>query len=187
MPKWIAAALLLFAATAGAAGLEGRKAPTLNLAGPDGAKTTLPVLAGDRVAIVLFWASWCPYCKALMPELGRIAREVGGERVVVVAVNVWEDAEADPAAVLREAGHDFVLLLRGGKAARAWGVRGTPGLFVVDRQGLVIYDRSARPIRADTLPDASPDGHRPAARRSAEIWAADLRRVLDAELARPDR
>jgi len=191
MPRWIAVSLLLLASAAGAAGLEGRKAPALNLAGADGVKTTLQAVVGDRIAIVLFWASWCPYCKALMPSLGRIASDVGHERVVVVAVNAWEDAETDPAAVLREGGHDFVLLKKGGKAAKAWKVRGTPGLFVVDRQGMVIYDRNARPLRVDpavaVIPPTEEAGSvRPSVQRSAEHWANELRRVLEAELAAAD-
>lgn len=192
MSRWIAATLLFLATAAGAAGLEGRKAPALKLAGVDGVKTTLQDVAGDRIAIVLFWASWCPYCKALMPSLHAIAREFGSERVVVVAVNAWEDAEVDPAALLREEGPDFVLLLRGGKAAKAWKVRGTPGLFVVDRGGTVVYDRNARPLRPAasappelTGPPALPAQLRPSISRSAEYWASDLRAVLQAELAKP--
>lgn len=191
MPRWIVVSLLLLATSAGAAGLEGRKAPALNLAGADGVKTTLQAVVGDRVAIVLFWASWCPYCKALMPSLDRIASDLGSERVVVVAVNAWEDAETDPAAVLREGGHDFVLLVKGGKAAKAWKVRGTPGLFVVDRDGVVIYDRNARPLRVDpaaapATPTEEAGSVRPSVQRSAEHWATELRRVLEVELAAAD-
>ena len=40
--------------------------------------------------IVLFWATWCPYCKSLMPHLQSVVDEYGGE-VEVIALNFRED------------------------------------------------------------------------------------------------
>ena len=80
-------ALLLVSTLAAAAGLEGRKAPALALKDPAGAPKTLAEIANGRPAIVLFWASWCPYCKALMPPLAKIADKYGRDRIAVVAVD----------------------------------------------------------------------------------------------------
>jgi hypothetical protein len=57
------------------------------------------------------------------------------------ALNVWEDA--DPAAHLSKHGYEFELLLSAEPAAAAWGVKGTPGLFVVGPDRRVLYRRGS--------------------------------------------
>lgn len=173
-------ALLLASTLAAAAGLEGRKAPALALKDPAGAPKTLAEIANGRPAIVLFWASWCPYCKALMPPLAKIADKYGRDRIAVVAVDVWEDDVADAKPIIEQGGFGFDYLMKGDKQTKKWGVKGTPGLFVVDRTGKVVYDRSARPVKA--APEGAPKST-PAS--SAEHWCKDVRTALDASLAEP--
>jgi len=42
---------------------------------------------GAPLAIVEFWAEWCPGCKASMPTIERIAKELHGQ-VLVVGANI---------------------------------------------------------------------------------------------------
>lgn len=180
----LACVLLLAAACASAAGLEGRKAPPLAAKGADGKPVPLATLAAGRPVIVVFWASWCPYCEALLPHLAKLQDAVGRERAAVVAVSVWEDAGVRADDVLKERGFDFISIPRGDKQAKAWGVKGTPGLFVVDRSGKVVYDRNARLIKpAGEAATASSMDRKATAARSAERWAADVKLALDAALA----
>jgi thioredoxin 1 len=48
-------------------------------------------LAADRVAVVDFWASWCPPCRALAPTIAALAEE--RPDVLVGKVDVDEHAE----------------------------------------------------------------------------------------------
>jgi thiol-disulfide isomerase/thioredoxin len=170
-------AMLLVSSLGAAAGLEGKKAPALALKDPAGTPRTLVEIANGRPAIVLFWASWCPYCKALMAPLAKIADAYGRDRIAVVAVNVWEDDVADALPIIEQGGHGFEFLMKGDKKTKAWGVKGTPGLFVVDAAGTVLYDRSARPVKAAPVgaPKSTPAS-------SAELWCKDVRAALDAAL-----
>lgn len=52
--------------------------------------------------IVLFWASWCPFCKALMPHLQSIIDEYNYE-VRVLALSIREDE--NPVEFLEEYGY----------------------------------------------------------------------------------
>jgi len=143
--RWLragAAALcvIVHAVAAGAAPAVGERAPDWTLQRPSGETVRFADDARDRVAVVLFWATWCPYCRALMPHLQAVAEDFAGQPVRFYALNVWEDG--DPVAHLRERGYQFDLLLDADAVAGAWGVKGTPGLFVVDRSGRVLYVRS---------------------------------------------
>ncbi|MGD9583708.1 MAG: TlpA family protein disulfide reductase [Lysobacterales bacterium] len=96
-----------------------------------------------RPALVLFWATWCPYCKALMPHLQTVLASVGSESLDVYAVAVFEDGELDPAAELKARGQNFTLILEGEGIAGDYGVTGTPGLFLVGRDGKVRWFRAS--------------------------------------------
>lgn len=92
-------------------------------------------------AVLLFWATWCPYCKALMPFVQNVLDAAGRERLDVYAIDIKEDDDADPAAELRQRGLTFTLVRDGDKIADQYGVKGTPGLFLVDTQGRIVYRR----------------------------------------------
>jgi thiol-disulfide isomerase/thioredoxin len=129
--------------------------------------------------IILFWATWCPYCKALMPHLQSIVDEYDG-RVQVVALNIRDDD--DPAAYLAERGYDFRLILHSEEVAKSWGVKGTPGLFLADQSGRVLFSRGAIPkaaYRADPSENHDQLKHYQKAARRAPYWAAKLRIAID--------
>jgi cytochrome c biogenesis protein CcmG/thiol:disulfide interchange protein DsbE len=129
--------------------------------------------------IILFWASWCPYCKALMPHLQSILDEYPGQ-VQVLALNFKDDDE--PAVYMAQRGYDFRLILHSEEVAQSWGVKGTPGLFLADRSGLVVFNHRAilKDVNADS-PKADEKGlkHYQKAARAAPLWAARLRVAID--------
>ena len=93
----------------------------------------------QRPAILLFWATWCPYCEALMPYLQRVSDAAGARRLDVYAIDIKDDG--DPALALRKRRQTFTLVREGDAIAALYGVNGTPGLFLVDRHGEIIYRR----------------------------------------------
>lgn len=88
-------------------------------------------------AILLFWATWCPYCEALMPHLQKVYEAAGKKNLDVYAIDIKDDG--DPIATLKKRGLTFTLVLDGDPIAEQYHVKGTPGLFLVDAKGVVVY------------------------------------------------
>ena len=135
-PSLILLACLPWAASA--AGV-GDVAPDWSLKSPTGEQVQYYADSNDQVSVVLFWATWCPFCRTLMPHIQTLADEFKHRPVRFYALNVWEDA--DPVAYLKEHGFTFSLLLTAEAAADAYGVKGTPGLLVVDKTHAIRYVR----------------------------------------------
>ncbi len=57
------------------------------------------------------------------------------------ALNVWEDG--DPQEYFQENGFTFRLLLLADLVAEDYGVKGTPGLFVMDQSHRILYIRQS--------------------------------------------
>ena len=185
---WLAPLLALaqMFAPAWGQGLEGKPAPTLTLSDPAGVRQSLSGLAGGRPTIVVFWARWCPYCKALLPHLQSMMDEFGSDRLEVVAVNLWEDGPDDWREDIFGSGFDFRVLLAGDEAAKAWNVMGTPGLFLVAGDGTVVFDRNGRhfePSRRQAVLLEGELGNPQKAARLVPLWAAELRKDVRALLA----
>lgn len=129
--------------------------------------------------IVLFWATWCPYCKALMPHLQSIVEEYAGE-IEVLALDFRDDG--DPQQYLAEMGYDFRLFPTADAVAEAWSVKTTPGLFLVDVSGRVVFSNFSIPpetyARVTTRSAGNLKHYQKAARR-APVWAAELRKAID--------
>jgi len=179
LTRIIATALLVFSCTqaVGDTQMDWRP-PAFELASTDGQLLRYPEdLSGPT--IVLFWASWCPYCKALMPHLQSIVDEYAGE-IEVLALNFRDDE--DPRSYVSERGYDFRLFLQGDPVAELWGVKGTPGLFLVDETGNVVFSNyaiSKSDYPADDSERVDQMKHYQKAARKAPFWAARLRLAID--------
>jgi thiol-disulfide isomerase/thioredoxin len=91
-----------------------------------------------KVAIVNFWATWCPDCRPEMAMLEALHRRFATRGLAIVGINVQEDAQA----VERYAtalSLTFPLVVDGrGQARSSYGVIGVPTTFVVGRDGRAV-------------------------------------------------
>ena len=71
----------------GSQALSAGMAPDWTLLSADGRTTRLSEEVRQQPVVLFFWATWCPYCKALMPHLQSIRLEYG-DQVKVLKMNV---------------------------------------------------------------------------------------------------
>lgn len=151
-------------------------APDWTLVTADGTTVRLSEEAQQQTTVLFFWATWCPYCKALMPHLQSMRLEYGN-KVEILAINIREDG--DPVDFIQSAGYDFTLLLNGEEVADAYGIRGTPGVIVIDGDRTVHFDlRGLPPLAAPTSDKAATNTSKAA--HLAPYWAAEIRKSIDA-------
>jgi cytochrome c biogenesis protein CcmG/thiol:disulfide interchange protein DsbE len=129
--------------------LVGRPAPDFRLAGLNGPPVSLSGLRG-QVVVVNFWASWCAECRVEQQALDATWQRFRDAGVVVVGVD-FQDQSADAQQYLDEFGSSYpVVRDADSSVALAFGLRGVPETFVVDRRGRVV-DRVIGPVDADGL------------------------------------
>jgi cytochrome c biogenesis protein CcmG, thiol:disulfide interchange protein DsbE len=135
---WIWAARL--PADGKAAGLPpapavGHPAPDFTLTALVGSQVRLADLRG-RPVVLNFWATWCPPCRAEMPQLEAASRRYS-DQVAVIGVN-----QVEPAGTVQvfanEVGLTYPIPLdSSGTASRLYGVRSLPTTFFIDREGVI--------------------------------------------------
>ena len=116
----------------------GTEAPDFTLPDSHGQNVHLKDLLGKTV-VVDFWASWCGPCRASMPDLHQLYREFSGRGLVVLGVNVGEEASEVDQVAAKEA---FTFpLLHGAEpdVSIEYFVDALPTTIVVDRQGRISY------------------------------------------------
>ncbi|HEX5419760.1 MAG TPA: TlpA disulfide reductase family protein [Gammaproteobacteria bacterium] len=99
---------------------------------------------------MIFWATWCPYCKAFMPYLKQIQSDYADKGVKIIAVNAKERGIGDPQAYVQKLGFPLIAVrdgdsiadavLRFGRCLHDAGLRST---LCTDLIGLLILPNDA--------------------------------------------
>ena len=98
-------------------------------------KVTLSQLRG-KIVLVNFWATWCPPCRAEMPNLQAISDHFKNQLVVL---SITDEDSLKVANFLSAAGYKYPILIDPGhKAASAFHVDGIPQTFVFDPEGKLV-------------------------------------------------
>jgi peroxiredoxin len=121
--------------------LVDKMAPDFSAPALDGRTVRLADFRGQKRIVVAFWASWCGPCRLEMPALIQFYKTHHSETsdFEIVAVSIDEDTKeaASFAAAMRL---NFpVLLDPRQKMAGAYDVHGIPTMFVIDKNGKVVF------------------------------------------------
>jgi thiol-disulfide isomerase/thioredoxin len=110
---------------------------------PDGAPMTLADRKG-KTLLVNLWATWCAPCRAEMPALDALQKELGSEKFEVVAINVDTGDDTKPKKFLADTGVEALGFYRDNTMAvfeelKTRGLAlGLPVTLLVDGEGCLL-------------------------------------------------
>lgn len=92
-----------------------------------------------KVVLVNFWASWCAPCRKEVPELVRLRKEYGDDKLVIVGVSVDQD-QAAYQEFARKAGINYPTFQGKADVMQAFNVRLIPKIQIYSKEGEKIVD-----------------------------------------------
>ena len=113
-------------------------APNWKLVSLKGEEISLSDLKGKLVLIDFFYKSCYP-CMQALPALQALHEKYDEKGLRVVGINPFDTKEDDLEAFLAKRGVTYTVVLEGKDAANTYRVSGYPTLFLVDKNGKIIF------------------------------------------------
>ncbi len=109
-----------------------------------------------KVVLVNFWATWCPPCRAEIPDLIRL-QEKYSQDLVILGISVDKDGAKGVQEYSQEMGMNYPVIMGENQVVMAYGgIRNIPTSFIVDKQGdlvgKIVGSRSFDEFEAQLLP-----------------------------------
>ena len=121
----------------------GTAMPDFTLRDISGAEFSLNQFRG-RPVLIDFWEVWCPPCVEEIPHLKALQQKYRDQGLIVLGITSGTESEnvALLTEVLRKHGLNYSTLLdERGKVGKLYNVSGYPHLFLLDRNGKLVYDK----------------------------------------------
>jgi thiol-disulfide isomerase/thioredoxin len=118
---------------------ENTKPPSFELENLQGNQVRLDSYLTEKIIYLNFWATWCPPCKAEMPDLNRVHKhfEERGD-AVLLTINL-RDSKNTVSQFIKSNGYDMnVLLDTDGSVGQMYGIRSIPTTIIIDKSGKVV-------------------------------------------------
>ena len=113
------------------------KAIDFKLKDLDGKELSLSDLKGKKV-FINFWATWCPPCKAEMPEIEKIYQETKNSDLVIVAIEIGEPLSTVKPFINNNKYNFKVLLDLDQSVATKYGISAIPTSYFINKSGNIV-------------------------------------------------
>jgi len=123
--------------TSGPAGLAGQAAPVFALYDDRGQPVSLAQYRG-RIVVMNLWASWCPPCRAEMPDLQRLSNLYAARGLVIIGVNQGESPQRARSFAESLQIHFPIWVDGAERYGRLYSALGLPTTVILDRRGIVV-------------------------------------------------
>jgi len=93
-----------------------------------------------KMVVLEFWATWCPPCKATIPELIALQNKYVGKGLVVLGVSIDEGGNLTPklSAFSKENKINYTILIGNEQVSKAYGVMSIPATFLIGKDNKII-------------------------------------------------
>ena len=94
-----------------------------------------------KVALVQFWATWCPYCRSDAEPLDGLITEFEKDGLIVLAVDVAESKKAVKAFLERNPRKAKVVLMEDTNLAAVFAAKSFPQYVLINREGRLVSEQ----------------------------------------------
>ncbi len=116
---------------------NGKMAPDFALTSTDGKTIRLSDFRG-KVVVLDFWATWCPPCKAEIPDFIRLYSQYKNDGFQMLGVSLDQGGLSDVKPFMKDYGINYPIMMGDNQVVAAYGgIRGIPTTFVIDKKGYV--------------------------------------------------
>ena len=115
-------------------------APDFSLKTLEGSTVTLSQFSGQKSVLLVFGATWCPYCVKEIPELKEIYNNYKDKGLEVIYVDIQESAEKVGPFAEKHGIPYTVLLDEKGEVAASYNVYGIPHQVLISKDGTKMYE-----------------------------------------------
>jgi thiol-disulfide isomerase/thioredoxin len=136
---FLALGLLLGSSLAAASGAALYQSPDFTLKDlATGKPITLSHFKG-KVVLLDFWATWCPPCRAEIPHLVQMNKELRPQGLRIIGISVDQNGPAVVKSFMKNYGINYPVLLATQDIAQAYGgISGIPTTFLLGRNGEIL-------------------------------------------------
>ena len=114
-----------------------QKAPNFSLKTQTGQVIELSKLKG-KVVLVNFWATWCPPCRAEIPDFIEVYNTYKSKGLEIVGIALDEDGWLKVTPYVEEVKINYPIVLGSAKVVQQYGgIEGIPATFIVDQKGYI--------------------------------------------------
>ncbi len=122
-------------------------APPFELKDLEGNTVRLNDFRNEKAVLIYFWATWCPSCVTVHPDLTRLREEISDQELEILGINVGsgDSLERVKRFEKRYPSQWPVLYDEGSAVTRNYGVQGIPLFIVVDSNGREVFRGNGLP------------------------------------------
>jgi peroxiredoxin len=125
------------------------KATDFKLKDLNGKEVSLSDFKGKKV-LLNFWATWCPPCKAEMPDIEKLYQATKNSNLVILAVNLGEDKQTVKSFMDKNKYNFNILLDSEQAAAIKYNIVSIPTSFFIDENGTIV-SKKIGPMNIDEM------------------------------------